>query len=98
MEGIAIPSLCVLGVNTVIFVVFQIVKDNSIVDVIWGLSFIYPLLVLEILNDNWTESSIIVLVLISIWGLRLSIHIGSRYTRVEDFRYQEMRNSWMKYG
>jgi steroid 5-alpha reductase family enzyme len=36
-------------------------------------------------------------VLVTVWGLRLSIHIGVRHTK-EDFRYQDMRRDWMKHG
>lgn len=37
------------------------------------------------------------MVLVSIWGLRLAIHIGIRHTK-EDFRYVDMRNRWMAGG
>lgn len=36
-------------------------------------------------------------VLVSIWGIRLAIHIGVRHNG-EDFRYVDMRNDWMKGG
>ena len=36
-------------------------------------------------------------VLISVWGLRLALHIGVRHTK-EDFRYTDMRNRWMQGG
>ena len=39
----------------------------------------------------------IILVLVSIWGLRLCIHIAKRH-RQEDFRYVEMRQNWTQLG
>jgi len=36
-------------------------------------------------------------ILISLWGLRLALHIGVRHKQ-EDFRYQDMRRNWMKHG
>ncbi len=35
---------------------------------------------------------------ITLWGLRLSVHIGLRHTGVEDFRYQQMRRRWEPKG
>lgn len=32
--------------------------------------------------------------LVSIWGMRLAWHIGSRHRGKEDFRYQDMRKRW----
>jgi steroid 5-alpha reductase family enzyme len=40
----------------------------------------------------------LLLVLILLWGLRLSWHIGARHTGVEDFRYQDMRRRWSAKG
>ena len=42
--------------------------------------------------------TILTLALVSIWGLRLAIHIGSRHTKGEDYRYVDMRNRWNEKG
>ena len=75
--------------NFVFYFLAQAKKDNGIIDILWGLIFIVPNLIsLCISGYNWNERPILVLVLISIWGLRLTYHIGSRHqSGKEDFRY-----------
>lgn len=41
--------------------------------------------------------AILTTVLVSIWGLRLSYHIGVRHTK-EDYRYVDMRTRWNAEG
>ena len=66
-------------------------KDNSFIDVMWSLTFIFPiigLIIKRFLDDGPSPDvrSWIVLSLVSIWALRLAIHIGVRHSG-EDFRY-----------
>ena len=84
--------------NYIVGIIAQIIKDNSIVDIVWGLLFIIPNLVGLLITMNWNARTILVFSMICIWGLRLAIHIGSRHTRGEDYRYVEMRQDWMKKG
>ena len=51
------------------------------------------------MKDNSTPDtrSLIVLGLVTIWALRLALHIGLRHVG-EDFRYQNFRKEWMKSG
>ena len=67
----------------------------------WGLTFITPLAALLILYGVTGQMIYarvwLNFVLVSIWGIRLAIHIGVRHTK-EDFRYVEMREGWMKGG
>ena len=81
------PVIAVFGCNIVLFFIAQCRKDNSIVDTAWGPLFIVPNLVILIRNGHWYWRTILVLVLVSIWGLRLAIHIGVRHPGKEDFRY-----------
>ena len=48
--------------------------------------------------SNWGPRPMIMMGLVALWGLRLSWHIGSRHTGVEDFRYQAMRKRWSDKG
>jgi len=72
-------------------------KDNSIIDINWGITFIIANW--SILIYQWSQGvevparSIISNVLIAIWGLRLAYHIGARHN-TEDYRYVDMRNRW----
>ena len=98
MTGLVSPFL----VNTLIFIIAQLKKDNSIVDIGWSFLFIIPNL-LALLKTHggtfeWTPKQNLMFTLITIWGVRLSWHIGSRHTGVEDFRYQDMRRRWSAKG
>ena len=75
-------------------------KDNSVMDVAYGIGFIalatYTYFCSDIPQD--LRASIITLCTI-VWGSRLSIRIYRRNRhKGEDFRYQAWRNTWMKYG
>lgn len=70
------------------FLIAQHLKRNDLADVMWGLAFI-------IIAFN-LSSNILALSMISLWGLRLSLHIGLRFLKHEneDQRYQNFRKNW----
>lgn len=96
-QDIWIPIICVFIANALLFVVAQFKKDNSIVDIMWGILFVIPNLIILIVSGNWNERTILTLSLISIWAIRLAVHIGIRH-HGEDFRYQDMRKGWEAKG
>lgn len=75
-------------------------RDNSIVDIGWGFLFIVPNLfaMIKLYGMDIPHKQALMLALIFLWGVRLSLHIGSRHTGVEDFRYQTMRRNWSPKG
>ena len=96
-QSIWIAVVCVFAWNTLLYIIAQIKKDNSIVDIFWGILFVIPNAIVLIVSGNWNERTILVLSLVSIWAFRLAIHIGLRHNG-EDFRYVEMRQGWEKKG
>jgi steroid 5-alpha reductase family enzyme len=96
-----LPALTVFVGNTLAFIYCSIKKDNSYIDVFWSLTFMTPIAALLILyaatNVMIYPRVILTTVLVSIWGLRLSYHIGVRHTK-EDYRYVDMRNRWTAEG
>lgn len=98
-----LPAAIVMGGNFLFFFWCQYKKDNSYIDVMWGLTFVFPLvgLVLQRLIDSTLPDPdlrcYLVLVLITIWAVRLAWHIGARH-KGEDFRYQDMRSRWTETG
>ncbi len=78
-----------------VFCLALIKKDNSIVDIAWGLGFIGVAILTFFLEEGWTARHILVSGLILIWGMRLAIHIGIRKRgKGEDFRYAKWRQDW----
>ena len=74
-----VPMVSAFVFNFVFYFFAQVKKDNGIIDILWGLIFIVPNLISLCISGNWNERTILVFVLISIWGLRLAYHIGSRH-------------------
>lgn len=67
-------------------------RDASIVDIFWGLGFVLAAWVYYIAADPSTLRAGIVVLLVSLWGLRLSGYILWRnWGEGEDYRYREMR-------
>jgi steroid 5-alpha reductase family enzyme len=71
-------------------------KNVSIVDYFWGLGFVIVTAYYFITSDGNEGRKILLMVLVAIWGLRLSIYLAWRnYGKGEDYRYKEFRK---KYG
>ncbi len=68
-------------------------KNSSIVDIFWGTGFvIVAWLYFALSPDGLPVRKILVALLVTLWGLRLSLHILMRNAgKPEDFRYQKWR-------
>ena len=95
--------MVVFGGNFLFFFFCQWKKDNSYIDALWGLTFLFPVLALII--RRYAASGAVdpdartwlVACLLAIWSIRLCQHILKRH-RAEDFRYKEMRANWTEKG
>ncbi len=88
--------LLIITFITFVWILSVFLKNASIVDIFWGLSFVLVSVFYFITTPGFSARKIIVLTLVAIWGLRLSVHIFLRNLgKPEDFRYQEFRK---KYG
>ena len=67
-------------------------KRNDIADTAWGLGFILVTIYNLLFNPSF--KLLISLILVSIWGLRLAIHIYNRNkNKKEDYRYKQWKNN-----
>ena len=81
-----------LAVAVVFWLISLLRNDVSIVDSLWSLMFLLAAGVYAGLSDDNGPRTIIVLVLVAIWALRLSVYITWRnHGQPEDYRYQEIR-------
>lgn len=79
------------------FIYGQVIKNNSIVDIFWGLGFIVACWSGYFLKPTFSLNALLVTTLVTLWGGRLSYHIGKRnHGKDEDFRYQNFRKQWGK--
>ncbi|MBN1153162.1 MAG: DUF1295 domain-containing protein [Dehalococcoidia bacterium] len=70
-------------------------RDNSIVDIGWGVGFILVMLVTLIHSGTAEPRQLLVGCLVLIWGVRLAVRIYRRNRgRGEDFRYKKWREDW----
>lgn len=88
-------ALILLGFFIVVFILGQILKDNSIVDSFWGPSFVIIALSTYFLGPERGPRSLIITAMVTVWGLRLFYYITVRnWGKPEDFRYVNMRKRW----
>lgn len=70
-------------------------RRNDVADVAWGISFVLLTLPAWLATSNSSSRAMLVLVLVMVWGVRLSLHIGARNRgKSEDSRYRKWREEW----
>lgn len=88
----AIAALVILVYMTLIWLASLAKKDASIADIFWGLGFVISAATYFALTDGFATRKILLLVIVAIWGLRLSGYILRRnWGKPEDYRYQKWR-------
>ncbi len=88
-----------LGLTLLLMVLFflaaQLLKDNSIVDIAWGLGFVLVAFYTLIRFGATGPRPLAMTAMVALWGLRLAIYILFRSRgKGEDPRYAEFRAKW----
>lgn len=79
----------------IVFVLGQILKNNSIVDSFWGPGFFLVALFTFFTTDYVGLRTIVITILVALWSIRLFFHITVRnWGKPEDFRYVNFRKKW----
>ncbi len=82
---------------TMLWLISLKIKDASIIDIYWGFGFVIMSWTGLIINLFFNETTIttsqwLINIMVTIWGLRLSIHLAIRNLgKGEDLRYVKMR-------
>jgi steroid 5-alpha reductase family enzyme len=85
----AITILCIMVAT---WLLSLILKNASIVDIVWGLGFAITSWVLAITIDGDSTRQILLAVMVGSWGLRLGGYLAKRNIgHGEDWRYKAMR-------
>lgn len=83
----------ILGLMLMLWLLSLKIKNASIVDIFWGTGFVIAgWLYFALTPEGYLPRKLLLAALVTIWGLRLSIHIFRRnHGKPEDFRYQKWR-------
>ena len=94
---IALSAVTVLSFMILMFIFAHLLKNNSIVDIGWGIGFILITSVLLLYKESADLKELVLAAIIFIWGIRLALHIFIRARgKGEDFRYAQWRKDWGK--
>lgn len=95
MADLLLTSALVIAIlMTATWVVSVVIDDASIVDIVWGLGFVGATVAAYLVSpiDTTTDRSLVMLVIVGAWGLRLTGYLAWRNIgRGEDRRYAAMR-------
>jgi steroid 5-alpha reductase family enzyme len=95
-EALTTAALTIAGLMFSTWLISGLVKDASIVDLIWGLGFVLVGWAVYLRSPSQSQAGLLLVALTTIWGLRLSIYLTWRNLgKGEDYRYQAMR---LKHG
>jgi len=87
--------LVIMLMMTTLWAISIFLKNVSIVDLFWGFGFVVSAIVYFINSSGYEARKILLLVLVSIWGLRLSVYLAGRNIgKGEDFRYAQFRRNY----
>ena len=88
-------AFIILVLVTLLWIWSVFIKNVSIVDIFWGVGFVVVNAFYVFNSGELHARKIVILTLVSIWGLRLALYLASRNIgKGEDFRYQEFRKNY----
>lgn len=91
-------ALTLLGYMTFWFVISFIKKRNDVADIAWGMGFVLLAWVSYLISDFPSRIGFFVGLLVTIWGVRLSLYIFLRKQgSIEDSRYRVYKEAWGKW-
>ncbi len=91
-EAAAVSAVAIALLMLTTWMISGLVKDASIVDLIWGFGFVLVVWTVLYFSAPVGTRGWLLVILTTVWGLRLSIYLTKRNLgKGEDFRYQEMR-------
>ena len=94
LEYFLIPFLAIMFFMHCLFILAIAIKNNSIVDIGWGLGFIIASGSVYCMTPTFPILTLLFITIL-VWGLRLSLYIFMRnHGKGEDFRYKQWREEW----
>lgn len=97
--NLGIVACLLLFYVTAVFLLAQILKDNSIMDIFYGPAFLFASFFFIILTENNDLLPAIITTCIALWACRLSVRIFKKnFGNPEDARYAAWREAWIQKG
>ncbi len=91
----AVGGAVVLLLFTLTWVYQLRTRNAAIVDTVWSVSYPILAMVYFVLIDGYSPRQLLVLVMVSVWGIRLGTYLYSRTIgKPEDVRYTALRQQW----
>jgi len=85
-------AIVILAVVVITWLISLALRDASVIDPVWPLGFVAVAITAFIAGDGDEGRRLLLLVLVAVWGLRLSGYLVIRNAgKGEDFRYAAMR-------
>ncbi len=96
MNLFLLTALLLFCFMSLVFLLALKLEDNSIVDIAYGLGFLLIGWSGSLIYGSGAARQLLLLALVSIWGLRLAGHITARKRNEEgeDPRYRQWRENW----
>jgi steroid 5-alpha reductase family enzyme len=93
MQALWAAGMAIFGLMSLLWLISLAIKDASIVDIFWGAGFVLAAWVyFSLTPEGFLPRKLLSAGLVSVWGLRLSLHIARRNLgKGEDYRYQNWR-------
>lgn len=88
----------ILTTQTVAFLAHAGLRRVDTVDIAWGMSFVVSYVALQVYSLKTEQSVLVAGLLVTVWGVRLSLHILQRFLRTsgQDERYTALISKWPK--
>ncbi len=94
MSVYAVIAIAVFFYMSAWFVIASLVRRNDLADIAWGLGFVLMSWIAFLFSEH-SSRSLLINVLVTMWGVRLTWHIARRNLRKpEDSRYAAWREAW----
>lgn len=91
-DAMLVAAITILCIMIATWMLSLVLKNASIVDIVWGLGFAITSWVLAITIDGDSTRQILLAVMVGSWGLRLGGYLAKRNIgHGEDWRYKAMR-------
>jgi steroid 5-alpha reductase family enzyme len=94
-QVLAASAGVIVALMLVTWLISVLLKDASIVDIIWGFGFVLVAWAAFLTGDGYEPRKWLITLLATAWGLRLSVYLFLRNRgKGEDYRYRAMRRRW----